>query len=222
MSLTDIIIEPRDKDLGGFTVRRILPFAKRRMVGPFIFVDEMGPAHFAVGSGIDVRPHPHIGLATVTYLFSGSIFHRDTLGSAQSITPGAVNWMTAGRGIAHSERTAMETRTHGHDIHGLQTWVALPREAEECAPEFFHHPGSALPEMDLPGVKLKLIAGRAYGHESPVKLYSPLFYIEAHMQPGSRLTLPNDDAERAIYVMQGELRAGDTHQTAHHARVLNG
>jgi redox-sensitive bicupin YhaK (pirin superfamily) len=208
--LIDITIEPRERDLGGFTVKRILPFAKRRMVGPFVFVDEMGPAHFAAGSGIDVRPHPHIGLATVTYLFSGNIFHRDTLGSAQSIMPGAVNWMTAGRGIAHSERTALEERVHARDIHGLQTWVALPKEAEETAPEFFHHPAHSLPEFALPGVKLKLVAGRAYGHEAPVKLYSPLFYVEAKMEAGSRLQLPNEYSERAVYVISGNLRMGDT------------
>src|SRR5579872_4418584 len=139
MTAIDLTITPRTKDLGGFTVQRILPYAKRRMVGPFIFLDHFGPADFAAGKGIDVRPHPHIGLATVTYLFEGEVFHRDTLGSAQAITPGAVNWMTAGRGIAHSERTPATEKSGPHRGHGLQSWVALPKEYEECPPEFHHH-----------------------------------------------------------------------------------
>lgn len=209
MSLIQLTIPPREKDLGGFTVRRLLPYAERRMVGPFIFLDHMGPAHFAAHQGIDVRPHPHIGLATVTYLFEGEIFHRDTLGSEQSITPGAVNWMTAGRGIAHSERTTVEDRTRIHNMHGLQSWVALPKEHEEAAPEFHHHPAATLPKFSLPGVRLRLIAGSAYDHEAPVKIFSPLFYLEAQMDAGSTLALPNEYKERAIYVIEGKLQIGN-------------
>ena len=210
MSLIELTIEPRAKDLGGFSVRRILPFAKRRMVGPFIFFDHLGPAHFAGGHGIDVRPHPHIGLATVTYLFDGTLYHRDTLGSAREIFPGAVNWMTAGKGIAHSERTGEATRAGAHDIHGIQSWVALPREYEECPPEFHHHAAESLPDFMRDHVALKLICGRAYGYEAPVKTYSPIFYLEAHMPAGSRLSLPNEYRERALYLVKGSLRVGDS------------
>lgn len=210
MSLIDLTIAPREKDLGGFSVRRLLPYAQRRMVGPFIFLDHMGPAHFAAHQGIDVRPHPHIGLATVTYLFEGEILHRDTLGSLQSITPGAVNWMTAGRGIAHSERTTAEDRIRIHDMHGLQSWVALPKEHEETSPEFFHHPAASLPEFKLPGVTLRVIAGTAFNHEAPVKLYSPLFYVEARMEAGSLLNMPDEYRERALYLVEGKIRIGDT------------
>lgn len=200
----ELNIPARQKDLGGFTVRRVLPYAKRRMVGPFIFFDHIGPAEFGAGEGIDVRPHPHIGLATVTYLFEGEIIHRDSLGSLQPITPGAVNWMTAGRGITHSERTGENERGHLHHAHGIQTWVALPREAEECEPEFFHHPAESLPEINLPGVKLRIIAGEAYGKRAPVKTYSPIFYVEAHMEAGSSLDLPSY-SERALYALSGDL-----------------
>jgi redox-sensitive bicupin YhaK (pirin superfamily) len=209
VSLIELLIEPRAKDLGGFSVRRILPFAKRRMVGPFIFFDHLGPAHFARAHGIDVRPHPHIGLATVTYLFNGKLYHRDTLGSAREIFPGAVNWMTAGRGISHSERTGEETRRSSHDIHGIQSWVALPREYEECPPEFHHHAAESLPDFSCKNVVLKLICGRAYGHESPVKVYSPIFYAEAHMPQGASLRLPDEYLERALYVVSGRLRIGE-------------
>lgn len=208
MSNIDMIITPRIKDLGGLTVRRILPYAKQRMVGPFIFLDHMGPADYPAGEGIDVRPHPHIGLSTVTYLFEGEIIHRDTLGSLQAIRPGDVNWMTAGRGIAHSERTGIDERGRFHQLHGLQSWVALPKEFEECAPEFFHHTAQSLPEFTLPGVNLRLVAGRAYGYESPAKIYSPLFYVAVTMQPGSRMELPNEYRERALYLLEGTLRIG--------------
>ena len=204
------IITPREKDLGGFTVGRILPYAKRRMVGPFIFLDHMGPADFAAGEGIDVRPHPHIGLATVTYLFEGEILHRDTLGSEQVVRPGDVNWMTAGRGIAHSERTAADERARPHGAHGLQSWVALPKEHEETPPEFFHHAASSLPEFRVQGANLRLIAGEAYGHKAPAKIYSPLFYAEAKMEAGAVLDLPQEYVERAIYVVEGSVRIGQT------------
>jgi redox-sensitive bicupin YhaK (pirin superfamily) len=210
MSLIELTIGPREKDLGGFSVRRILPFAKRRMVGPFIFLDHMGPAQFAAGHGMDVRPHPHIGLATVTYLFEGEIHHRDTLGSSQEILPGAVNWMTAGRGIAHSERTGAEERARPHTAHGLQSWVALPKEYEEIAPEFHHHSTETLPEFSHQGVDFKLICGRALSHEAPVKVYSPIFYLEAKMSAGSRFTLPPEYRERALYLVSGKLRIGST------------
>lgn len=206
--MIDLTILPREKDLGGFSVRRLLPFAKRRMVGPFIFFDHLGPANFAPGDGIDVRPHPHIGLATVTYLFEGELTHLDSLGSKQVITPGAINWMTAGCGITHSERTGILERTKQHQAHGLQSWVALPKEFEEMPPEFHHHAQESLPEFDQAGVHLKLAAGRAYGHEAPVKVYSPLFYVEAHLEAGAKLVLPNEYRERALYLVSGKVRIG--------------
>jgi len=210
MTAIDLTIIPRDKDLGGFTVQRILPYAKRRMVGPFIFLDHFGPVEFAAGKGAEVRPHPHIGLATVTYLFEGRFFHRDTLGSAQPITPGAVNWMTAGRGIAHSERTPPAEKTKPHRAHGLQSWVALPKECEECAPEFHHHAAESLPEFSVGNVQVRLAAGRAYGHEAPVKIYSPLFYAAVTMQPGDTFELPQEYKERALYLLGGDVRIGST------------
>jgi len=208
MSLIELTIPAREADIGGLTVRRLLPFVKRRMVGPFIFLDHMGPAQFAPGEGLDVRPHPHIGLATVTYLFKGEIIHRDSLGSYQAITPGDVNWMTAGRGIAHSERTGLTERGHLHHAHGLQSWVALPKECEEQPPEFLHHAGNSIPLLDRTGVQLRVVAGTAYNATAPVKIYSPLFYVEAKMQPGSQLELPNEYAERAVYVIEGKCRSG--------------
>jgi redox-sensitive bicupin YhaK (pirin superfamily) len=180
------------------------------MVGPFIFLDHMGPAQFSAKKGIDVRPHPHVGLATVTYLFNGEIFHRDTLGSAQAIVPGDVNWMTAGRGIAHSERTTSKERTHAHDAHGLQSWIALPKEYEEISPEFHHHAGISLPEFNMNDVSLRLIAGDAFGLKAPVKIYSPLFYLEAKMPPGSQFILPGEYRERALYLIDGRLNISGT------------
>ncbi len=210
MSLIDITIPSREKDLGDFAVRRILPYVKRRMVGPFIFLDHMGPAHFAAGHGMDVRPHPHIGLATVTYLFAGEIFHRDSLGTSQEILPGAVNWMTAGRGITHSERSSEKERAIARSIHGLQSWVALPKECEDMPPEFHHHAALSLPEFSFKNVDFKLICGRAYGYEAPVKTYSPLFYVEVKMPADSNFTLPPEYRERALYLISGKLRIGDT------------
>lgn len=210
MSLIDLTISPRETNLGGFSVHRVLPYAKRRMVGPFIFLDHIGPANFQSGKGIDVRPHPHIGLATVTYLFAGEIIHRDSLGSHQAIRPGDVNWMTSGRGITHSERTGQDERSHPHKVHGLQCWVALPQKAEECAPEFFHHTSDTLPELEMGGAALKLIAGSAYTYESPVKIYSPLFFVEAALPAGKHLTLPSEYSERAMYLLKGRVRIGQT------------
>ena len=171
---SDLVIEPRLHDLGdGFVVRRLLPFRLRRQVGPFVFFDHFGPVDLAAGRGMDVRPHPHIGLATLTYLYEGAIRHRDSLGSDQVIRPGDVNWMTAGRGIVHSERTPAEERAAGHRLHGVQTWLALPLASEDAEPEFLHHDAAALPEDERDGVRLRVIAGTAFGMESPVRVYSP-------------------------------------------------
>lgn len=205
------VIIPRAHDIGGFEVRRALPARERQMVGPFIFFDQMGPGEFLSGHGLDVRPHPHIGLSTVTYLFEGSIQHRDTLGSDQPIVPGDVNWMTAGRGIAHSERTAQELRPQGGRLFGIQSWVALPKSAEEDAPAFVHHAGTTLPVLEDRGTWLRLIAGDAYGVRAPVVTHSPLFYADAALFPGATLPLPDEHEERGVYVLQGEvLISGDS------------
>ncbi|GJL93019.1 MAG: hypothetical protein DHS20C04_26780 [Hyphococcus sp.] len=213
-----MIIEPRTRDLGGFTVGRVLPYAKRRTVGPFIFFDEMGPAEFKPGTGIDVRPHPHIGLATVTYLFSGEIRHRDCLGFDQVIRPGDVNWMTAGRGITHSERTDDAVRASGQFMHGIQSWVALPETSEEVEPSFHHHPKTTLPVIDRDGVSMRLIAGSAFGETSPVKTFSPIFYLGVEAKAGSDVPLPNEYEERAIYILSGSVKVdGEPHQ---HGRMV--
>ena len=205
------VLEGRPRDLGGFGVRRVLPAGGLQTVGPFIFFDHMGPATFAPGGGVDVRPHPHIGLATVTYLFTGEFMHRDSLGTAQLIRPGDVNWMVAGRGIVHSERTPPESRgtAAGAAIHGIQTWVALPREHEEIEPSFEHHPAPTLPEIREPGVELRLIAGAAYGHEAPTSVFSPMFYLAATLQQDALVELPGGYAERAAYVVEGEIEVDD-------------
>ncbi|MGZ5280448.1 MAG: pirin family protein, partial [Pseudobdellovibrionaceae bacterium] len=202
-----MIIKAREKDLGGFSVRRILPYATHRMVGPFIFFDHMGPAEFAPGEGMDVRPHPHINLATVTYLFEGKIRHRDSLGSDQLIEPGAINWMTAGRGIVHSERTPDDVRTAGGRMNGIQCWVALPEEFEEVNPSFHHHPARTLPEFTKDDVSFKLLLGKAFGHESPVRIHSKLFYIDVRIPKGSQFTLPHENQEAALYLIEGQLKA---------------
>jgi len=186
-------------------VRRALPSAQRRMVGPFIFLDQMGPATFQPSHGIDVRPHPHIGLATVTYLFEGEILHRDNLGVVQPIQPGAVNWMTAGRGIAHSERTAPDKRATGGQLFGMQAWVALPKEHEETEPSFMHHPASTLPLLEGEGASVNLIAGSLYGKSSPVKTLSEMFYAAVVLEAGARLALQPDYEERAIYIAEGSV-----------------
>lgn len=209
MEKPDVVITSRERDLGGFSVRRILPYAKRRMVGPFIFFDHMGPAHFPPGSGMTVRPHPHIHLATVTYLFEGKIHHRDSLGSDQFIEPGAINWMTAGRGIVHSERSPRELVESGSRLNGIQLWVALPREHEDVEPSFTHHPASTLPEFELEGVRLKLLLGSFFGQTSPVKTHSDLFYLDAGIPKGRNLSIPCDGREGAIYVVTGKIRAND-------------
>lgn len=203
--MIELIIDKRTRDLGGgFEVGRVLPFAKRRMVGPFIFFDQMGPVDFPAGISrkLDVRPHPHIGLSTVTYLYSGAMTHRDSLGFKQEIQPGAVNWMTAGSGITHSERLEY-ARMHGALMHGIQAWVALPKEDEEIAPGFWHHPAESLPVWSEPGLKGRLIAGSAEGMNAGVEVRSPLFYMHWDMQPGARRLVPSEHTERAVYVATG-------------------
>jgi len=202
----DTIILPRTRDLGdGFEVRRVLPAAGRRMVGPFIFFDQMGPLDMKPGRGFDVRPHPHIGLATVTYLFDGEIFHRDSVGSALAIQPGAVNWMTAGRGIAHSERSAPETRARGGRMFGMQSWVALPKKFEETEPGFAHHPASSLPVVEGQGVTVRLIAGELFGASAPVQTLSDMFYADVTLAAGARVELPAGHEERAAYTVDGTI-----------------
>ena len=207
----ETVLLPRTHDIGGFEVRRALPAKERQMVGPFIFFDQMGPGEFLTGQGVDVRPHPHIGLSTVTYLFEGEILHRDSLGSGgplgQPIAPGDVNWMTAGRGIAHSERTAALRRAGPHRLAGIQSWVALPKDREEVAPEFAHHPGATLPVIEDGGARLRLVAGSAWGARAPVAVASELFYADAALAPGAQLPLP-DHEERGAWVMEGEAEVG--------------
>ncbi len=202
-------IRGKSHDLGGgFTVTRILPQQGQRSIGPFVFFDYFGPVDFPPGRGIDVRPHPHIGLATITYLFDGAQIHRDSLGSVQEIRPGDVNWMTAGRGIVHSERTGAETRANGHRMHGIQSWIGLPEADEETAPSFQHVGAADLPEKEENGVTLRLIAGSAFGLTSPVRTYSPIFYADARFAPGGRLTLTPEHDERAFLVIEGEVQSG--------------
>ena len=202
------LIHARERDLGGFVVRRLLPFESRKMVGPFIFFDHMGPTQFAAGQGIDVRPHPHIALATVTYLFSGSLEHRDSLGTVRVIRPGDVNWMTAGRGIAHSERTPHAARAAGEQSHGIQSWVALPDGQEDIDPSFVHYPAAALPQRRADGVDLTVIAGEAFGLASPVATLWPTCYVDARMAAGAVLEVAPQYAERAVYVVQGRIEIG--------------
>ncbi len=206
----ELVIVPRAHDLGGFEVRRALPAQQRQLVGPFIFFDQMGPGEFLAGRGLDVRPHPHIGLATVTYLFDGSILHRDSLGSEQSIVPGDVNWMTAGHGIAHSERTDPTLRTHSNRLFGIQSWVALPQAAEETAPDFVHHPAATLPVLEDRGTRLRLIAGEGWGQRSPVAVHWPLFYADAEQAPGASVPLPG--IRRARGLCRDGSRRGRRHE----------
>lgn len=202
----ELIIQPRDRDLGGFFVRRVLPSARRRMVGPWIFFDHMGPAEFAAGEGINVRPHPHVNLATVTYLFEGEILHRDSLGSLQPIRPGDINLMVAGRGIVHSERERPEVTAVAHKLHGLQLWLALPEADEEIEPAFYHYPGTEIPAVTVGGVPVRVMMGSAYGVTSPVKTFAETLYVEARLQPGQTLLLPEAE-ERAVYVASGSVKA---------------
>ena len=202
----EALVVPRTSDLGdGFVVRRALPSQSRRMVGPFVFLDAMGPVTFDAGRGIDVRPHPHIGLATVTYLFSGEILHRDSLGSTQAIRPGELNWMTAGRGIVHSERTPAGVRQRGSTLAGLQAWVALPQALAETAPSFAHHDAGDLPVIDGDGVNARVIAGTFAGARSPAATLSPLFYVDLALQAGARVEMPREHDERAVFVVDGTI-----------------
>ena len=205
--LNDIetIIIPRARDLGGFEVRRALPSPQRQMVGPFIFFDQAGPAEFITGKGIDVRPHPHIGLATVTYLYKGEFQHRDSLGTDQMIYPGEVNWMIAGKGVTHSERTSAATRAHPHTLFGIQTWVALPDAHEDVDAGFEHHRKQALPLLESEGKQVRIIIGNAYGERAPVKTFSEMFYADVVLQAGALLPLPDNHEDRGIYVVAGSI-----------------
>lgn len=199
----EMVVVPRARDIGGFEVRRALPQAKRQMVGPFIFFDQMGPARFAPGQGLDVRPHPHIGLATVTYLFAGRIMHRDSLGNALEIAPGEMNLMTAGSGIAHSERTPDAARRAGGETFGIQSWIALPADQEETAPSFQHFAADRLPVVTDGGVRARVIAGRLFGAASPVGMLSEWFYAEVMLDAGASVPLDAEHEERAVYVAEG-------------------
>ncbi|MEM9839520.1 MAG: pirin family protein [Pseudomonadota bacterium] len=202
-------IIPRARDLGGFSVRRALPSPQRQMVGPFIFFDQMGPAEFAPGQGIDVRPHPHIGLATVTYLFDGKIRHRDSLGVTQDIEPGAVNLMTAGRGIVHSERMPEDIADQPNSMFGLQTWMALPKDKEETDPAFDHYPSADLPALDGEGMSGRVVLGNVYGVTSPVKTATETLYADVHLEPGVQLPLPDNHEDRGLYVIEGSIALAD-------------
>ncbi len=209
----ETIIVPRARDIGGFEVRRALPSARRQMVGPFIFFDQVGPVEFVTGKGIDVRPHPHIGLATVTYLYKGEFEHRDSLGTHQVIYPGEVNWMIAGRGITHSERTSEATRKGPHDLFGIQTWVALPEAHEDTEPGFEHHGKEVLPFLESEGKEVRLIIGRAYGETAPTKTFSDMFYADCVLQAGTLLPLPDDHEDRGLYVVTGAIEvAGEVYE----------
>ena len=204
------LVESRARDLGGLAVRRVLPAFPQRMVGPFIFLDHMGPARFEAGQGVDVRPHPHIGLATVTYLFAGCLLHRDSLGAVQLIRPGDVNWMTAGRGIVHSERSPPDMRVVPHVLHGIQSWIALPRAFEETEPSFDHHPGATLPVVRREGATLRVIAGHAYDVYSPVRVYGDTLYVAIELRAGAQVPIPAEHAERAVYLVEGLARLDGT------------
>jgi len=206
----ETLIIPRSRDLGGFEVRRALPAPKRQMVGPFIFFDQMGPAEFLTGGGIDVRPHPHIGLATVTYLFEGAFHHRDSTGADQMVYPGEVNRMIAGNGVTHSERTSEEMRRQPSRAFGIQTWVALPEHAEDMPASFEHHGRKALPFLDDEGKQARLILGTAWGERAPVKTFTETFYADVVMAPGTKLPLPEEHEDRGVYVVEGSVAVAGT------------
>ena len=201
----ETLIIPRARDLGGFEVRRALPAPKRQMVGPFIFFDQMGPAEFLTDQGIDVRPHPHIGLGTVTYLYRGSFQHRDSTGADQIITPGALNWMVAGRGVTHSERSPEAVRAGPSSLLGIQTWIALPEEAEDIAPSFEHHAADTLPEIRDQGVTVRLILGDAYGERAPATMHSETFYLDVTLEARARFPLPDNHEDRGLYITEGSV-----------------
>lgn len=219
-AVIQLVLTPKDKDLGGFSVRRVIPVKGMRSVGPWVFFDHMGPAHFGIDEGINVRPHPHIGLATVTYLFEGEMLHRDSLGNEAVIVPGDINLMVAGKGIVHSERQREEIRSRPHDMNGLQLWLALPDEAEHTDPAFYHYDSEALPQTNLNGVPVRLMIGSAYGMTSPVKTFSDTLYMESRLQAGQSLTLP-DAKERGLYVVEGELRLNETTICERTMAILN-
>jgi redox-sensitive bicupin YhaK (pirin superfamily) len=220
-SAVEVVITPRNRDLGGFSVRRVLPAIERRMVGPFIFFDAMGPVVFEAGAGIDVRPHPHIGLATVTYLFEGEILHRDSLGSVQPIVPGDVNWMTAGRGIVHSERSDPRKRRAGARLSGIQSWVALPKRDEETEPSFAHHPAATLPLIEGDGKRVRLIAGTLFGSRAPARIFSDMFYADAALEEGARLALSPEHEERALFIVAGAVEIAGQPRAAGQLLVLH-
>lgn len=203
------VIRPKAKDIGGFEVRRALPSIEARTVGPFIFFDQMGPATFAPGTGIDVRPHPHIGLSTLTWLVEGEIMHRDSLGYEQPIRPGEVNWMTAGTDIVHSERTPDDVRAAGHNLLGLQVWMALPSDNQEADPSFQHYEAADIPTVELNGAKVTIVAGDAWGATSPVSVYSRTLYADVRIEAGATLEIPTSHEERAIYVVSGTVKLGE-------------
>jgi len=215
-----LVLKSHAKDLGGgLTVSRVLPGFPQQMVGPFIFFDQMGPVGVAPGQNVDVRPHPHVGLATVTWLFEGEMVHRDSLGVVQPIAPGDVNWMTSGRGIVHSERGDPLIRKSARTMHGIQSWVALPETHEDADPAFSHHPAASLPRIRLPGADLRLIAGDAYGERSPAPTYSRMFYVAAELEPGALLTLPAEHEERGVYLVQGSISVDGAQLTEHSLAV---
>lgn len=216
----DKVVEPRLRELGGFSVRRLLPTVHRRMVGPWIFFDHMGPATFAAGEGVNVGQHPHIGIATVTYLFTGEILHRDSLGTYQAIRPGDINLMVAGRGIVHSERERPELKQSKHGMHGLQLWLALPEDQEEVDPQFYHYPAKDIPLIEVEDVSIRVLMGSAFGVKSPVRLFSETLYVEARLEVGQKLTLPPAE-ERAVYIVEGSLKIEGTAIAAHSMVVLN-
>lgn len=204
-SALETLIIPRARDLGGFEVRRALPSPDRQMVGPFIFFDQVGPAEFITEGGIDVRPHPHIGLGTVTYLYNGEFEHRDSIGTHQMIYPGEVNWMVAGKGVTHSERTSAETRATRHKLFGIQTWIALPEDREEMEPDFEHHKKAALPVLRDKGIETRLVLGSAYGETSPVTMQSETFYLDVILEAGVVFPMPDNHEDRGVYITQGSI-----------------
>ncbi|WP_394243098.1 pirin family protein [Halopseudomonas laoshanensis] len=216
----ELIIKPREHDIGGLVVRRALPTAKRKTVGPWIFFDHMGPARFSAGQGINVRPHPHIGIATVTYLFAGEILHRDSIGSLQPIRPGDINLMVTGSGMVHSERERPEVTAVEHELHGLQLWLVLPEADEQVAPAFHHYPSRDIPAVDIEGVTIRVMMGSAFGVTSPVRVFSETLYVEAHLKAGQSLTLP-ETGERAVYVASGALQAGGTALPLHSMAIFS-
>ncbi len=214
------ILRGRSTDVGGLPVTRVLPQARRRSVGPFVFVDHMGPATLSAGQGLDVRPHPHIGLATVTYLFAGAIQHRDSIGCVQRIEPGDVNWMTAGRGIVHSERLPDDLRGRSQPMHGVQTWVALPADAEDAAPSFVHVGAERLPLIEASGTRVRVVAGCAFGAEAPVPVFSSTLYAAIEIEPAATLDVPDEHPERALFVVSGAVEVDGTAVAAGDFAVL--